>query len=310
MSLCVIITPVRNEGQHFEQTINSVVSQTLRPLAWIIVNDGSSDGTPQLIDAAAKQNPWIRAVHRADRGFRKQGGGVVEAFYDGFKLVQGLNWDFIAKLDGDLSFSDRYFESCISKFSADPQLGIGGGRIYCRINGVALEDSPGDPSFHVRGATKIYRRSTWEAIGGLLQAPGWDTLDEVKANMLGWKTYSFRDLQVLQLKATGSGDGLWKNWVKNGRANYITGYHPAFMLLKCAKRVFDPPYGLAALGLLTGFWSSYLKRIPQVQDPALIRYLRRQQVNRLLGKQSLWSQSPIVPVVPASQASPVGATNG
>jgi glycosyltransferase involved in cell wall biosynthesis len=292
----VIITPVRNEGPHFQQTIDSVLSQTIRPQTWIIVDDGSTDITPQLADAAAAQHPWIRTVHRRDRGFRQQGGGVIEAFYDGFSKLSTLNpqpstieWDFLVKLDGDLSFPADYFEQCFKRFAADPQLGVGGGRVYCQVNGATFEDSPGDPAFHVRGATKIYRRAAWDAIGGLIRAPGWDTLDEVKANMLGWKTCAFHDLRLVQLKPTGSADGSWKNWVKNGRANYITGYHPLFMLLKCFKRVFQKPYGLAGLGLLSGFSAGYLGRLPQVPDPDLIRYLRRQQVNRLLGKQSLWT---------------------
>ena len=288
----LIVTPVRNEGLHFHQTVEAVVSQTARPSAWIIVDDGSSDITPQVIDAAASQHSWIQAVHRLDRGFRKQGGGVIEAFYAGFHHVEGLAWDFVVKMDGDLSFPSNYFEECLRRFSLDPQLGIGGGRVYCCVNGKCIEDSPGDPAFHVRGATKIYRRATWQAIGGLVRAVGWDTLDEVKANMLGWKTYSFPDLRVLQLKPTGVADGSWKNWFKNGRANYIAGYHPLFMLAKCLKRTVEPPYGIAALGLLTGFATAYLKRVRQVQDRELIKYVRRQQLNRLTFRESLWDQRP------------------
>ncbi|HEV2392315.1 MAG TPA: glycosyltransferase family A protein [Verrucomicrobiae bacterium] len=309
----VIITPVRNEGAHFHQTLESVLAQTLRPLAWVIVDDGSTDITPQLVDAVAAQHPWIHAVHRTDRGFRQQGSGVIEAFYDGYAKLATLGsnsapslpsegrgvrgegssssaaWSFLVKLDGDLSFASDYFEQCFSRFVADPKLGIAGGRVYCRRNGATVEDSPGDPSFHVRGATKIYRRECWDQLGGLVRAPGWDTLDEVKANMLGWKTCSFPDLRLLQLKPTGSADGSWRNWVKNGRANYTSGYHPLFMLLKCLKRTVEKPYGIAALGLFTGFCAGYLRRLPQVPDPGLIRYLRRQQMNRLLGKRSLWS---------------------
>lgn len=290
MASYAIITPVRNEGLHFQQTIDSVVSQTVQSIAWVIVDDGSSDSTPQLIATAVSQYPWIHAVRRSDRGFRKQGGGVIEAFYDGFSRIQALPWDFLVKLDGDLSFAKTYFQDCLAKFADDTRLGIGGGRIYSRVRGAAVEDSPGDPSFHVRGATKIYRRVTWESIGGLVSAPGWDTLDEVKANMLGWRTYSFSDLHLLQLKSTGSADGAWKNWLKNGRANYIAGYHPLFMLLKCIKRVFSRPYGLAALGLFTGFSTGYLKRIARVPDPALIHYIRSQQLNFILGKESLWGR--------------------
>ncbi len=306
----VIVTPVRNEEQFLPKTIESVAAQTLKPLKWVIVDDGSTDGTAGIADLAAQRHPWIQVVHRADRGYRKQGGGVIEAFYDGFKFAEREPWDFLVKLDGDLSFPASYFENCFARFAADSKLGVGGGRIYTRRNGTEVEDSPGDPLFHVRGATKIYRRETWEAIGGLARMTGWDTLDEVKANMLGWKTYSLRDLRLLQLKETGSADGSWKNWVKNGRANYIAGYHPVFMLLKCSRRLAQRPYVLAGAGLMAGYLGGYLCRLPQVDDQDLIRYLRRQQMNRLLGKQSLWSASHTLTSFQSSDTPSLHSTNG
>lgn len=285
----VIITPARNEGEHLPQTINSVVSQTLRPHRWVIVNDGSSDQTRSLMEAAAAQHPWIKTVHRPDRGYRQQGGGVINAFYDGYALVRDEPWDFLVKLDGDLSFDPAYFARCLERFHADPKLGLGGGTICNPIHESLVVESPGDPVFHVRGATKIYRRACWEAIGGLLQAPGWDTLDELKANMLGWKTCTFPELKLIHYRIAGKADGVWKNWVKNGRANYITGYHPLFMLCKCLKRLGEKPYGLVAAGLGFGYCSGYLRRIPRVNDRELIRYLRRQQLRCLTLRSSLWN---------------------
>ena len=284
----IIITPVRNESRHLQKTIDSVVGQTVRPQQWIIVNDGSTDQTRLIIDAAAKKHSWITGVHRPDRGFRKAGGGVIEAFYDGYKLIGRGPWDFLVKLDGDLSFEPSYFAACFDRFTADPQLGLGGGTICNDIDGVLVVEAKSDAPFHVRGATKIYRRACWEAIGDLIQAPGWDTLDEIKANMLGWKTYSFPEQKVNHHRVAGGVDGAWNNWVKNGRANYITGYHPIFMLLKCAQRLFKKPHGVAGLGLFAGFFSGYLKRIPQVEDKDLIKYLRRQQMNRILLRENLW----------------------
>jgi poly-beta-1,6-N-acetyl-D-glucosamine synthase len=283
-----IITPVRNEGQYLRGTVESVVAQSAPPQRWVLVNDGSTDETAEVIESAAKRYPWIVAMHRADRGFRKAGAGVIEAFYDGYISVSAEPWDFLIKLDGDLSFDSRYFEGCLQRFQQDPKLGIGGGMICNEIKGVLVAESQGDPPFHVRGAVKMYRRDCWQQIGGLLKAPGWDTLDELKANMLGWKTYSFPELKISHHRVAGDVDGAWKNWVKNGRANYITGYHPLFMMVKCMKRLFQKPYGLASVGLLTGFVTGYLKRTPQVEDEALIRYLRREQINRLLFRRSLW----------------------
>lgn len=283
----VIVTPARNESRNLGHTLAALVAQTHRPLRWVIVDDGSGDGTGELIDAAARAHPWIRAVHRADRGHRLQGTGIIEAFYDGYAEAAALDWRFVVKLDADLSFAPDYFARCLAEFLADPLLGIGGG-VICRHDGPPVPESPGDPHFHVRGATKIYRRDCWEAIGGLVRAPGWDTIDELKANMLGWRTRTFRHIPLRHHRFTGTADGTWRTQVKFGRANYIAGYHPLFMAAKCLKRTLQPPYLLGALGLLWGYGSGYLRRVPPVGDPGLIRYVRRQQLNKLLLRPSLW----------------------
>lgn len=284
----IVITPVRNEEAHFPHTIASMVGQTLRPARWIIVDDGSSDQTGKLADAAARQHDWIRVVHRADRGHRKPGFGVVEAFYDGLASLDMDDWHYLAKLDGDLCFDAEYFQHCIGHFERDPRLGIGGGLVCLTEDGQLTPEGGKDPVFHVRGATKTYRRACWEQIGGLLRAPGWDTIDELKANMLGWQTRTFRDLRVCQLKGTGSADGAWRNWTKNGLANYISGYHPLFMLAKCARRLFERPYGLVPLALWWGYCKGWLGGVARVPDPELIRFVRRQQTNKLRLRPSLW----------------------
>ena len=284
----IVITPARNEQENIMHTIRSLVAQTCRPVQWFIVNDGSTDRTAEIIAAAAREHPWIVPVHRPDRGYRQQGGGVVQAFYAGYELIGSRPWDFLVKFDADLSFDSEYFARCLDKFISDPKLGIGGGMISHPVNGVLVSEAPGDPAFHVRGATKIYRRGCWDGIGGLLQAPGWDTIDELKANQLGWTSYSFKDIPIQHHRFTGTVDGTWKNQVKFGLANYITGYHPIFMALKCLKRVFQRPYFVGAIGLLWGFCSGYIKGVAQVDDPELIRYIRRQQLNKLLLKPSVW----------------------
>lgn len=158
--------------------------------------------------------------------------------------------------------------------------------IYHEVHGeLKLEETP---KFHVRGATKIYRRECWDSLGGLLRSPGWDTVDELKANMLGWTTRSFLDLRLSHYRFTGAADGAWKNCLKDGRANYITGYHPVFMLLKCVKRLTIKPYATGSVGLMCGYLSGYLRRIPRVNDRTLIRYTRIQQMKRLLLQESIW----------------------
>ena len=284
----IVITPARNEEENISHTIKSMVGQTFLPTRWIIVDDGSTDRTGEIIDAAARENPWITSVRVPDRGYRQQGGGVVQAFYAGYQRIGPQPWDFLVKFDADLSFERDYFVRCQQKFSDDPKLGIGGGMIAQDVDGQLVCESPGDPAFHVRGATKIYRRACWGAIGGLIQAPGWDTIDELKANMLGWRTTTFRDIPLRHHRLTGTTDGTWKNYVKFGLANYIAGYHPLFMFVKCLKRSVGKPMFIGAFGLFWGYCRGYLTRTKQVADPELIGYIRRQQLNKLMGKPSLW----------------------
>jgi len=284
----IIISPVRNEAQHLPLTIESVAAQSQRPQRWVLVNDGSNDETSAVLAKAAAAHPWILTLNRADRGCRQAGRGVMEAFNDGYEVVKDQAWQFLVKLDGDVSFSPEYFEQCLGEFQKDPRLGIGGGLVCTQRNGQWEAESRVDPAFHVRGATKIYRRECWGQIGGLVCTEGWDTLDEVKANMCGWKTRTFTHLRLCHHRPAGRAYGTWKNWLKNGQANYVAGYHPLFMAVKCLRRVFAPPYGIGAVGLMVGFCRGYLKRVPQVSDPELIRFFRQQQMNRLAGRKSLW----------------------
>jgi poly-beta-1,6-N-acetyl-D-glucosamine synthase len=282
----VVITPVRDEEVHIQSTIQSMINQRVLPEEWVIVDDGSKDGTGRIIDDYASRYPWIKAVHRPDRGFRKAGGGVVDAFNDGYRALTCSDWDFMTKFDGDLAFEPDYFEKCFDEFYRDEKLGVGGGVICYVVEGKKRFEEA--PAFHVRGATKIYRKACWVGIGGFLAAPGWDTMDEVKANSLGWTTRSFPQLHLIHHRDTGSADGLWPTLVKYGRANYICGYHPLFMLTKCIVRFFRKPYVIGSIGLMYGFVSGYLTNVPQVDDRAAVAYLRRQQMSRLFGGETIW----------------------
>jgi glycosyltransferase involved in cell wall biosynthesis len=284
----VVITPVRDEAEHVGRTIESMINQRHRPEQWVIVDDGSTDATPQIAEAATARHSWITVVRRPNRGARKSGGGVVEAFYDGYAVLGDLSWDFLVKLDGDLSFEPDYFAQCLGHFEAEPKLGVGGGTVCVVEGGVLKVESAGDPAFHVRGATKIYRRQCWDQIGPLVQAPGWDTIDEVQANRFGWTTRTFAELPIVQHKPTGSADGSWRNWYKNGRANYVTGYDPFFMMAKCVKRLFSRPRGVAAVALAAGFCSGYLGGVQQLHDPGAIQYLRQQQRRKLFFQTSIY----------------------
>lgn len=282
----VIITPVRDEEKLVRHTLEFVTAQTIQPAEWVIVDDGSTDDTGRIIDEYAKQFSWIQTIHRPNRGFRQPGGGVIDAFNDGFNRLRTKEWEFIVKLDGDLTFSPAYFQKCLEHFANEPRLGIGGGDIYHSLGGkLKLEVNP---RFHVRGATKIYRRACWEAIGGLRAVVGWDTIDEVKANMLGWKTYSFRELHLLHHRSTGSAEGLVRDQVKHGLVCYISGYHPLFVAASCLNRLARKPYVIGSAAVLFGFLKGYFAHTRRVNEPRMIQYLREQQLRRLCGRETIW----------------------
>jgi glycosyltransferase involved in cell wall biosynthesis len=282
----VIITPVRDEEKYIESTLQAVVNQTIVPIEWVIVNDGSSDRTGAIADEYSAKYPWIHVVHRENRGFRKSGGGVMEAFYSGFGVLRSKSWDYLVKLDGDLGFSSDYFEKCFAHFDQDPKLGVGGGDIAHDIEGTMKVEE--NPRFHVRGATKIYRRECWDAIGGLFPATGWDTIDEVKANMLGWSTYAFTELRLHHHRFTGSEDGLFRDRVKHGVACYVSGYHPLFVAASCLRRLTKKPRVTGSIGMMYGFVKSHFTRPPRLNDRSYFAYIRGQQLRRLCGMETIW----------------------
>lgn len=282
----VVVTPVRDEERYLPRTIESMTRQTILPQQWIIVNDGSKDGTAHLIDEAAQSHPWISSVHRSDRGSRKWGAGIIEAFYSGYDVLSCNDWEYMSKLDGDLSFEPDYFERMFGKFAENPRLGIAGGVLYHYEEGRKVLEK--HPIFHVRGGVKIYRRACWEDIEGLWVGPGSDTADEVKANMLGWLSRSFPDIRLVHHRYTGASWGRWGSLVKDGKIDYVLGYHPLFVAAKTLRRMPKKPYVAGALVQLYGFLLAWRERMPQVDDVRLIRYLRKQQMRRLLGQESIW----------------------
>jgi len=288
----IVITPARNEAEYLPETIRSMVSQTIKPLQWIIVNDGSSDETGTIVDEASAKYSWISGLHidanskREARGDRAIEAKEIVAFHKGLDFVESTSaWEFVVKLDADVGFSPDYFARCLAEFTADPLLGIGGGTIINKTD-TGLEREP-HPVFHVRGATKIYRRRCWDAMGGISTRAGWDTMDEVKANQLSWKTRTFSDIEILHFRPTGAANGAWKNGIKNGIWSYQIGYHPVYMLLRSGKQLFHRPYLTGAAALLAGYCKAAIDRAEH-PDGDLARYVWQQQWNRITGRPSIW----------------------
>jgi biofilm PGA synthesis N-glycosyltransferase PgaC len=276
----VVITPVRDEAEFIEKTIRSMIQQTIKPTEWVIVDDGSTDETAEIVARYAADRPWLRLVHREDRGTRQRGKGVVEAFYTGYEVLT-QDYEFIVKLDGDLSFELTYFESLLREFASNPKLGIAGGGVYERLDGKnwVLRTTKD----HVRGPTKVYKRACFEAIGGLVPALGWDGVDEWKALAFGWEVQSFLDLKVLHYRFTGAASGSLKSRIEQGYGAHYMGYHPLFMIARGIRHIFNRPYLVGGMAMLIAYFVVWMRGQEQLPDLSVIRYVRRTQLRQLAG---------------------------
>jgi len=280
----IIVTPVKNEEKFIGQTINSVINQTIKPQRWIIVNDGSTDKTGQIIQQFATQFTWIQEIENEKSLTRKMGGQA--ALMHGLRLVKVDDYDYFIRMDGDVTFDPHFFRSIFKKFEANPKLGIASGVCFVNQNDEMVEEK--HPRFHTRGPLKVYRAECFKAIGGLDPEEGWDTIDEVKANMLGWQTRSFPEFKIHHLRKTQTASGLLRGYRNVGQVAYYTGYHPIFMLIRAIKNMFARPYLIGGVNMLIAFCQGYYKKLPRVNDKKFITYLRKQQINKLLGKNTIW----------------------
>jgi len=281
----IIISPVRNEVEFIETTILSVVNQTIRPVKYILVNDGSTDGTDNIISRYVEEYDWILTVNRPPKE-HSPGGGVVDAFYDGYKLISDQEWDFVIKLDGDLKFGTDYFEQLLILFDKNPRLGMASGKTYqYKKEKLVLDIMPDD---HVRGPAKMYRKECWNDIGGLKKVLGWDTLDELKAQVLGWETRSYKELVLIHYKPIGfKQKKIVKREIKAGERQHYLGYLPLFAVFRGFYRMFQKPFFIAGLLNLYGFALASVKNSERIEDKGIIRHLRRKQMDRLTFRRKL-----------------------
>lgn len=276
----VIVTPTRDEEASVERTLRSVAAQTVRPLRWVIVDDGSTDRTVEIVAPWLRAHDWIELVRLADRGRRELGGGVVRAFEAGFERVRGLPWDFVVKLDADLELPPDYFANLLAEFERDPELGMASGKTFLSRGGRRRLEYCHDE--HVRGPAKMYRRRCFEEIGGLEPVRGWDMIDETRAQMRGWRTRSFLAYPILHLRPIDARQpNVLRSRFDMGRLHWFLGYHWLYHYVRCARSVVqDPPRILGGLMLAGGYLWDALRRRPQL-DPEFTRFVRQRQRSRL-----------------------------
>jgi glycosyltransferase involved in cell wall biosynthesis len=258
----IIITPTRNEEKYIEETLSSMLSQTLHPLKWIIVDDGSTDKTSDIIKRYMKKADFIEYLYRENRGFRKPGQGVVEAFYEGYSSIKDFNYDVISKLDADLKLPPETLEIIAKSFQSDVTLGITGGTRFERSGKHKDFRKVLVPKGFVGGPNKFYRKQCFEDIQGLIPRAGWDGVDTIKANMKGWKTGELDSIKILHLKPTGTakGEGLARACEKYGDVSYYMGGYFWYFLVRMvgrSRKNMNPRIGFY---MMKGYLNSLLHR--------------------------------------------------
>jgi poly-beta-1,6-N-acetyl-D-glucosamine synthase len=277
----VLVTAAYNETAHIEKTLSSVVLQTILPAKWIIVSDGSTDGTDDIVNKYAGQYSFmelLRICESHPRNFAAQ----VHAINRGINQLSRFDYEFIGNLDADLSFAPTYFEQLLDRFHADPRLGLGGGFI-CEEQDGEFQSRFANSTASVAHAVQLFRRQCFEDVGAYvpLRYGGSDCHAEVSARMKGWRVCSFPELPVYHHRPSASAGGLLRGWFRQGRMDFSMGSHPGFELAKLARRLGARPALLGASCRLAGFLWSWSRREPRLVSQSFIDFLRKEQVERL-----------------------------
>jgi glycosyltransferase involved in cell wall biosynthesis len=280
----VLITPARNEETHIERTIKSIVGQTIRPVKWVIVSDGSTDRTDQIVKQYAVAHEWIELVRMPERKERHF-GGKVHAFDAGAARVGHLSYNIIGNLDADVSFEPDYVEYLLSKFAQYPRLGVAGTN---QREGSWQERPRYDYRFtsveEVPGPFQLFRRECLESFGGYKPSRhgGVDLLANLSARMHGWQTrvYTGRLLIHHRRQGTAKTHPFLVEFF-NGRKDYMFGGHPLWEVFRVAYNLMKRPYVLGGCLLFIGYFSALLTRVEKVFPEDVIRFRRREQMSRL-----------------------------
>jgi glycosyltransferase involved in cell wall biosynthesis len=277
----VLVSPCKDEAKYIEETLRSVAQQTVKPVQWVIVDDGSRDDSMMIVAQYQSVMPFIKVVRR-DTGARQVGPGVIQAFNAGLAAVD-VPYDFICKFDVDLELPSGYFEAMLARMAADPRLATFSGKPwYHDHNGRLVPELCGDETSV--GMIKFYRRSAFEAIGGFVVENGWDMLDGHKARWHGWRAGSRdeEETRFLHLRAMGSSQkSLRHGRARHGEAQWKLGSHPLFFAAAAINRIKEPPLLTGALWFTMGYLGAALRRTPRLGDPDFTRFLRRYQIRAL-----------------------------
>lgn len=279
----VIITPARNEEAFIEKTIKSLVAQTVLPLKWVIVSDGSTDRTTEIASRFTEKYGFIQLVEKKAHENRNF-GSKVDAINAGYKLLADLDYSFFGILDADISFEPHYFEQLLKRFLQNPRLGLAGGKVFWNINGLVTTINT---NYHyVTGCNQLFRRECYEEIGGYLpiRTGGVDTVAMMMVRMKGWEVKSFPELRVLHYTKAGTKDAsIYLARYRGGIRDYHIGCHPLFFTARSACRILQDPLILGSLCSLFGYFRAWMFFPKRPVPDELVRFVQRDQIRRLTG---------------------------
>lgn len=301
----VLISPCRDEEEYMRQTLDSVISQSVLPTKWIIVDDGSTDSTPEILKEYSNKHSFIEIITRQDRGERKVGPGVIEAFYAGMKAINLDDYEYLCKLDLDLILPEEYFEQLMIKMESNPRLGTFSGKAYfIDDNNDFVSEKCGDESS--LGMTKFYRITCFKQIGGFVKQVMWDGIDSHRCRRLGWTSSSEdrKELRFTHLRPMGSSQqNILTGRKRHGFGQYFMGTSLLFMLASTVYRLIHPPIIIGSLASLWGYIKSAVIGVERFDDPETVKLMREfHRKSLLMGKrkavdlinakqQSVWDPS-------------------
>lgn len=279
----VVITPARNEERYIEKLIQSMISQTVLPAKWVIVNDGSTDATATIVGKYLENHSWMELLnlspHR-DRSFAAK----VHAFNAGLQRMKDMQFDVIGNLDSDVSFEADYIEFLLDKFAQDANLGVCG--TIFREEGYSSGSDSFEGSNHVAGGCQLFRRNCFEQIGGYVpnKAGGIDWVAVTTARMKGWTTRSFREKYFFHYRSLGTAErSLLASAFSYGEKDYYLGNHPLWEAFRIAYRALKRPFVLGSIALLSGYLWALVRRIDRAVSDELMRFHRQEQMKKLSG---------------------------
>ncbi len=280
----VLISGCRDEAEHMQVTIDSVINQTVLPTKWIIVDDNSVDETPKILAEAASKYPFIEVIRNNREGGRRVGPAVIEAFYVGYRTIKPEEYDYVCKFDMDLDIPPQYFEILMERMEVNPRIGTCSGKPYFRgKQGQLISEKCGDEASV--GMTKFYRVECFKQIGGFVREVMWDGIDCHRCRMLGWIAVSWDDpdLRFIHLRPMGSSHkGLLTGRMRHGFGQYFMGTGLLYLMASALYRMTRPPIFIGGLGIILGYLQSMWLQKPQYKDLEFRQFLRQYQWNCLL----------------------------